>query len=220
MNAKDAMLAELKTRNPALSLEQNSTPTRISTASTLRRSFYRDWLFAGHDCEIPGPGGLFHHADRRLSDPNRAWARRFDPRAPQFLPASRFANCAMPKGTVKRLVCPFISGPTIWTEDCSAHVTWTRRSTRRNSDSSPSIAKASAATSSYASRPWRQVSNPFRAQAEGYLAPHKIADAKIAFESTIVETAIGSSSGKTTASATIARRTIRNCAGRIRRRPA
>ena len=59
MNAKDAMLAELKTRNPALSLGQKFYTDPDFYRLDLETIFYRDWLFAGHDCEIPDPGDYF-----------------------------------------------------------------------------------------------------------------------------------------------------------------
>ena len=54
MNAKDAMLAELKARNPSRSLGQKFYTDPDFYRLDLETIFYRDRPFAGHDCEIPG----------------------------------------------------------------------------------------------------------------------------------------------------------------------
>src|ERR1700746_1133384 len=59
MNAKDAMLAELRARDPRLSLGQKFYTDPDFYRLDLETIFYRDWMFAGHDCEIPAPGDYF-----------------------------------------------------------------------------------------------------------------------------------------------------------------
>ena len=59
MNAKDTMLTALNARRKGLSLERSFYTDPDFYRLDLETIFYRDWLFAGHDCEIAAPGNYF-----------------------------------------------------------------------------------------------------------------------------------------------------------------
>ena len=59
MNATDTMLAELQARQPGTSLDRKFYTDPEFYRLDLETLFYRDWMFAGHDCEIPAPGDYF-----------------------------------------------------------------------------------------------------------------------------------------------------------------
>ena len=224
MNAKDAMLAELKARNPSRSLGQKFYTDPDFYRLDLETIFYRDWLFAGHDCEIPAPGDYFTLQIGDYPIIVLRGRRRIDTRPAQFLPASRFAHMRSPKG---RGEAPRMSLSSV-----------DLRSRRRIDPHAPH------------GRGDRQ--DPVRAQVRPlrkrrrlhlrvrgarcaklralpgpggkiFIAAQDRRHARSPSRARSLKTAIGSSSGKTTASATTARGTIRNSAGhspKSRRYPA
>ena len=67
MNARESMLKRLRQRNPATALERDFYTRAEDYQIELDAIWYRDWLFAGHDCELPQAGRLLHVAGRRVS---------------------------------------------------------------------------------------------------------------------------------------------------------
>jgi Rieske 2Fe-2S family protein len=187
MNAKDAMLAELKTRNPGLSLGQKFYTDPDFYRLDLETIFYRDWLFAGHDCEIPAPGDYF---TLQIGDYPILIVRGHDGSVRALHNSCRHRGsriCAAPRGAVKRLVCPYHQ----WTYDLSGELIRTRHMDAAIDKTQSGLKSAHCeSVGGYVFvcvAPVAPSFEPFRAQVEKYLSPHKIADAKVAFESTIVE---------------------------------
>ena len=113
MDAKDAMLTELKARNPGLSLGQKFYTDPDFYRLDLETIFYRDWLFAGHDCEIPAPGDYF---TLQIGDYPIIVVRGPDGSIRALHNSCRHRGsriCPAPKGAVKRFVCPYHQ----WTYD-------------------------------------------------------------------------------------------------------
>ncbi len=187
MNAKDAMLAELKTRDPGRSLAQKFYTDSDFYRLDLETIFYRDWMFAGHDCEIPAPGDYF---TLQIGDYPILVVRGLDGSIRALHNSCRHRGsrlCPAPSGSVKRLVCPYhqwtynLDGGLIRTRHMDGAIDKTQfglKSVHCESVSGYIFVCVAPVAPSF---------EPFRAQAERYLSPHKIADAKIAFESTIVE---------------------------------
>jgi Rieske 2Fe-2S family protein len=187
MSAKDAMLAELKSRNPGLSLGQKFYTDPDFYRLDLETIFYRDWLFAGHDCEIPAPGDYF---TLQIGDYPILIVRDRDGSARALHNSCRHRGsriCAEPRGAVKRLVCPYHQ----WTYDLSGELIRTRHMDAAIDKAESGLKSAHCeSVGGYifvCVAPVAPSFDPFRAQVEKYLSPHKIADAKVAFESTIVE---------------------------------
>jgi Rieske 2Fe-2S family protein len=187
MNAKDAMLAELRTRNPGLSLGQKFYTDPDFYRLDLETIFYRDWLFAGHDCEIPAPGDYF---TMQIGEYPILIVRGLDGSIRALHNSCRHRGsriCATPRGAVKRLVCPYHQ----WTYDLSGGLIRTRHMDAAIDKTQFGLKTVHCeSVSGYifvCVAPVAPSFEPFRAQATRYLSPHKIADAKVAFESTIVE---------------------------------
>jgi glycine betaine catabolism A len=187
MNAKDAMLAELKARNPGHSLEQKFYTDPDFYRLDLETIFYRDWLFAGHDCEIPAPGDYF---TVQIGDYPIIILRGLDGSIRALHNSCRHRGsriCAAPRGAVKRLVCPYhqwtygLDGGLIRTRHMDGAIDKTQFGLK------PAHCESVGGYIFVCVAPVAPNFEPFRAQAHRYLSPHKIADAKIAFESTIVE---------------------------------
>src|SRR5258708_1702226 len=56
MNARADMLSRLRRRKPATALERDFYMSPADFQIDLDMIWYRDWLFAGHDCELLNPG--------------------------------------------------------------------------------------------------------------------------------------------------------------------
>jgi Rieske 2Fe-2S family protein len=187
MNAKDAMLAELKARNPARSLPQKFYADPDFYRLDLETIFYRDWMFAGHDCEIPAPGDFF---TMQVGDYPIIVVRDRDGSIRALHNSCRHRGsriCPAPKGKVKRFVCPYHQ----WMYDLDGTLMRARKVDRGVDTAEfglkPVHCESAGGYIFVCVAPAAPNFEPFRAQAEKYVAPHRIADAKVAFESTIVE---------------------------------
>ena len=96
MNTTETMLAELQARRAGMSLDRKFYTDPEFYRLDLETIFYRDWMFAGHDCEIPTPGDYFTMQIGDYPIIVAAGPRRSDPRSPQFMPPSRLAH--LPSG--------------------------------------------------------------------------------------------------------------------------
>ena len=187
MNAIDAMLAELQARRPGLSLDQKFYCDPEFYRLDLETIFYRDWMFAGHDCEIPAPGDYF---TLQIGDYPIIVVRGRDGEIRALHNSCRHRGsriCSAPKGAAKRLICPYHQ----WTYDLDGTLIRARHQEGRIDKGQFGLKPVrceraggyifvcvAAAAPSF---------EPFRVQLEHYAAPHRLADARIAFESTIIE---------------------------------
>jgi Rieske 2Fe-2S family protein len=181
------MLAELKARNPGRSLGQKFYADPDFYRLDLETIFYRDWLFAGHDCEIPAPGDYF---TIQIGDYPIIVLRGVDGSIRALHNSCRHRGsriCAAPRGAVKRLVCPYHQ----WTYGLDGALIRTRHMDAATDKTqfglNPAHCESVGGYIFVCVAPVASSFEPFRAQANRYLSPHKIPDAKIAFESTIVE---------------------------------
>ena len=153
----------------------------------LERIFYKDWLFAGHDCEIAEPGQFF---TLQIGAYPVLVLRDKDGGINAFHNSCRHRGsriCTAEHGKVRRLVCPYHQ----WSYELDGSLARARHM-GEDFDKTPFGLKPVHCRSvagyifvSVAADPpaWE----PFAAAAEPYLAPHRLSEAKIAFESTIVE---------------------------------
>lgn len=183
----DAVLRLLETRRPGYSLPQPFYGDPGFHQLDLEALFYRDWLFAGHGCEIPKPGDWFtlrvgacsvivvRGADRRI----RAFHNTCRHRGSQI--------CLGERGTSPKLVCPYHQ----WTYELDGRLLYAR-------DMGPGFDRGE-----FGLKPvhCEDVAGylfvcvaaeapdfaPCRAQIAPYLLPHRLEDAKVAHRSAIVE---------------------------------
>ena len=187
MNATDTMLAELQARRPGMSLDRKFYTDPEFYRLDLETLFYRDWLFAGHDCEIPAPGDYF---TIQIGDYPVIVVRGRDGAIRALHNTCRHRGsriCSAPKGAAKRLVCPYHQ----WTYDLDGSLIRARQQDGRvdktQSGLKPVRCESAGGYIFVCVAPVAPSFEPFRAQLERYASPHKLADARIAFESTIVE---------------------------------
>ena len=181
------MLAELQARRAGMSLDRRFYTDPEFYRLDLETIFYRDWMFAGHDCEIPAPGDYF---TMQIGDYPIIVLRGRDGAIRALHNSCRHRGsriCPAAKGAVKRLVCPYHQ----WTYDLDGSLIRARHADpeldKTQFGLKPVHCESVGGYIFVCVAPVAPSFEPFRALAEPYLSAHRIADAKVAFESTIVE---------------------------------
>ncbi|MCL7996861.1 aromatic ring-hydroxylating dioxygenase subunit alpha [Brucella sp. 21LCYQ03] len=187
MDVRNEMLGLLTGRDPNFSLEQKFYTNPDFYKLDLENIFYRDWLFVGHDCELPKTGsymtvqvGAYPVVIVRDSQGTiRAFHNSCRHRGSRI--------CAAEKGTAAKLVCPYHQ----WTYELDGRLLFARQV---GPDFKPAeyglkqVHCESVAGYIYVCLADEAPDfNSFRTLVEPYLAPHNIKDAKVAFESSIIE---------------------------------
>jgi Rieske 2Fe-2S family protein len=149
--------------------------------------WYRDWLFVGHDCELAKPGSFF---TVQVGDYPVVLVRDQKGELRAFHNSCRHRGsrvCTTDKGTAAKLVCPYHQ----WTYELDGRLLFARQMAE-GFDKSQFGLKPVACESvggyifiCLADEPADFA--PMRAMVEPYLLPHRLREAKVAFESTIVE---------------------------------
>jgi Rieske 2Fe-2S family protein len=189
MNAQSDMLAALGNRLHEHTLPQPFYADPTFYRLDLENLFYREWLFAGHDCEVTRPGDYF---TMQVGDYPVIVVRGRDGAIRAFHNTCRHRGsriCAAEKGSAVRLVCPYHN----WSYDLDGRLLFAR-DMGKSFDPKPLGLKpvhceSVAGYVFVCIAPEPPDFPPFRAAVEPYLAPHRLREAKVAFESTIVEEA-------------------------------
>ena len=186
-DTRDEMLRLIRNRRAGFSLEQPFYTDPDFFRLDMELIWYRDWLFVGHDCEIAKPGGFFTvqvGAYPVVVVRGRHGLIRAFPNSCRH-PGSRV--CTSAKGPSARLVCPYHQ----WTYDLDGSLVFARQMAegfRTEDFGLKAVACESVAGYIFiclAEEPADFA--PFRALMEPYFAPHRLTEAKIAHETTIVE---------------------------------
>ncbi len=181
-------LRELQNRKPDHSLNQSFYQDPSLFRIELDAIFYREWIFAGHDCEITNPGDYFTFSigdcaiivNRDASGTVRAHHNSCRHRG--------FKVCDAAKGNVKRrFVCPYHQ----WSYELDGSLA---RARGMGDDFDPaSHGLKTVHAQSVAGWIFVCVAKhapdfeAFRATVEPYLAPYDLANTKVAQEQTIIE---------------------------------
>ncbi len=187
MDARNEMLGLLTGRDPNFSLEQKFYTDPDFYKLDMETIFYRDWLFVGHDCELPKSGSymtvqigaypviILRDAQGAIRAFHNSCRHR----------GSRI--CSAEKGTTAKLVCPYHQ----WTYELDGRLLFARQV---GPDFKPAeyglkqVHCESVAGYIYICHADQAPDfQAFRATVEPYLAPHNIRDAKVAFEMSIIE---------------------------------
>ncbi len=187
MDTRTEMLSRLRNRKPGYSLDQAFYTDPTYHQVDLEQIWYKDWLFVGHDCEIPSQGNYFtvqvgayavvvvRGKDGDINALHNSCRHR----------GSRV--CLEQRGSAAKLVCPYHQ----WTYDLDGALLFARQM-GEGFDTSKFGMKQIACESAggyificLADQPTDFA--PFRAMMEPYFLPHRLRDAKIAYESTIIE---------------------------------
>lgn len=187
MDVRNEMLGLLTGRDPNFSLEQKFYTDPDFYKLDLENVFYRDWLFVGHDCELPKTGsymtvqvGAYPVVIVRDAQGGiRAFHNSCRHRGSRI--------CSAEKGTAAKLVCPYHQ----WTYELDGRLLFARQV---GPDFKPAdYGLKQVHCESVAGYIYICVAdeapdfNSFRSLVEPYLAPHNIKEAKVAFESSIIE---------------------------------
>ena len=175
MNATDIRLAELQARRPGMSLDRKFYCDPEFYRLDLETIFYRDWLFAGHDCEIPAPGDYF---TIQIGDYPVMVLRGRDGSIRALHNTCRHRGsriCSAARGAVKRLVCPYHQ----WTYDLDGALIRARQQDGRidkaEAGLKPVRCESAGGYIFVCVAPVAPIFEPFRAQLEKYVSPHKLA---------------------------------------------
>ncbi len=187
METKLDMLDRLQRRRPGFSLEQPFYTDPDYFKVDMDLIWYRDWLFVGHDCEILKPGSYFTVqvgiypvvVVRGQDGVIRALHNTCRHRGSRV--------CTAHKGTAAKLVCPYHQ----WTYNLDGSLAFARQMGEdfcKDDFGMKPVACESVAGYIFiclADEPADFA--PFRTLMEPYFAPHDLANAKVAHETTIVE---------------------------------
>ncbi|SMH48105.1 aromatic ring-hydroxylating oxygenase subunit alpha [Mesorhizobium australicum] len=187
MDIRNDMLRRLRNRRDGYSLEQAFYTDPDYFQADLELIWYRDWLFAAHDCEIPKPG---NYVTLQVGDYPVVIVRDRQGQVRAFHNSCRHRGsrvCAGAKGASARLVCPYHQ----WTYDLDGRLLFARQMGPEFDPAQFSLKPVACETVGgyificLADEP--ADFEPFRTMVEPFFRPHRLTEAKVAFESTIVE---------------------------------
>jgi len=187
MDARSEMLGLIRSRRDGFSLPQPFYNSPDFFRLDLELIWGRDWLFVGHDCEVPNPGTFF---TLQIGDYPVVVVRDLEGNIRAFHNTCRHRGsrvCTTEKGAAVRLVCPYhqwsysLDGRLLFARQMAAAFDKTKFGLR-------TIACESVAGYIFiclADAPADFA--PLRKLMEPYFAPHRLGEAKLAYEHTIIE---------------------------------
>ncbi len=187
MTTRESLLARLREHTPTTPLPREFYASPEGYQMDLETIWYRDWLFVGHDCEILQPGD---YLTVQIGEFPVIVLRDRDNEIRAFHNSCRHRGsriCRDDHGHVGRLVCPYHQ----WTYRLDGSLIVARDMGEGFDRSQYGLKPVHC--SRVAGYIWVCVAEvapdfaPFAAQAEPYLKLHNLQDAKVAFESTIIE---------------------------------
>lgn len=187
MNARHEMLRLLNARRDGFSLERPFYVDPDFHKLDLELIWYREWLFVGHDCELPKPGSFI---TVQVGDYPVVLVRNRSGSIRAFHNSCRHRGsriCKTESGTSARLVCPYHQ----WTYDLDGRLLFTRQAAEgfdRDRYGLKPVACETVAGYVFiclAAEPTDFA--PVRTLIEPYLKPHRLTEAKVVHKSTIVE---------------------------------
>ncbi|WP_026187341.1 aromatic ring-hydroxylating dioxygenase subunit alpha [Ensifer sp. BR816] len=187
MDIQNDMLRKLKTRREGYSLDRAFYTDADYYRQDLEHIWYKDWLFVGHDCEIPRSGNYF---TLQVGDYPIVIVRDRQGSIRALHNSCRHRGsrvCTQHKGSAAKLVCPYHQ----WTYELDGRLLFARQMPEGFDPSQHSLKPVNCETVggyifiSLADEPMDF--QPFRETVTGYLAPHRLGETKVAYESTIVE---------------------------------
>lgn len=187
MNIRNEVLNKLKTRREGYSLEQKFYTDADYYKLDLEMIWYRDWLFVGHDCEIPKAGNYF---TVQIGDYPVIIVRDRSGSVRALNNSCRHRGsrvCTQDKGASAKLVCPYHQ----WTYELDGTLLFARNMGENLDKASHSLKAVHCETfGGYIFICLAEQAPdfaPVKAMVEPYLARHKLGETKVAFESTIIE---------------------------------
>jgi Rieske 2Fe-2S family protein len=185
MTAHADLLHQLRARKPGHTLPRTFYTSEEAYQFDLDLIWYKDWLFAGHDCEIAKPGSWF---TMQVGAYPVVVLRDGVVRAFHNTCRHRGSRvCTADRGTAGKLVCPYHG----WTYDLDGKLAYARDMGTEFDPSQHGLKPIACESSGgYIFICLARTPPDFAAfggNMAPYFAPHHLADAKIAHENTIVE---------------------------------
>ena len=189
MDSRQSLLSRLRAYQPIAPLPRDFYTSAADYQVELETLWYRDWLFVGHDCEIPDAGD---YLTVQIGEYPVLVVRDRDGKVRAFHNSCRHRGariCPESHGNVPRLVCPYhqwsyrLDGGLIAARDMGDDFDRSRYGLR------PVHCAGAGGYIWVCLGAVAPDFEPFAAQVEPYLRPHRLHEAKVAFESTIVECA-------------------------------
>ena len=189
MSARNVILERLRRRKHETALEREFYCGEDEYRLDLEMIWYRDWLFVGHDCEVPNPGD---YLTVQIGEYPVVVVRDRGGELHAFHNACRHRGsriCSAERGTVTRLVCPYHQ----WTYHLDGRL-FAARDMGAGFDRSKYGLHVVHCTSvgGYIFVCLAKAApdfEPIRRHIEPYFLPHNLRQSKVAFETTIVEKA-------------------------------
>ncbi|MBW8319649.1 MAG: aromatic ring-hydroxylating dioxygenase subunit alpha [Arenimonas sp.] len=187
MDLQSKVLRQLKNRRDGFSLEQPFYIDQDYFKLDMETIWYRDWLFIGHDCEIPRAGNYF---TAQIGDYPVVIVRGKDQVIRAFHNTCRHRGhrvCTQDRGASAKLVCPYHQ----WTYDLDGSLVFARQMGETFDKAEFGLKPVHC--ESVAGYIFICLANeapdfaPVRATIEPFLAPHRLAQAKVAHRNTIIE---------------------------------
>jgi glycine betaine catabolism A len=187
MTIAKTVLDRLRARAPATGLRREFYSDEEIYNLDLNFVFYREWLFAAHTAELPGKGS---YVTLQIGAFPVVLVRAADGAVRAFINSCRhrgYRLCPNAHGTVSKLVCPYHQ----WTYHLDGRLFSARNMGTDFDRGSHGLRRAHCETVAgyifvcLASE--APDFEPTRRQLEPYLLPHRLAEARLAFESTIIE---------------------------------
>jgi len=189
LTARERMLRRLHRRRPATALERDFYLSAEDYRIDLDMIWYRDWLFVGHDCEIPNSGNFM---TVQIGEYPILVVRDREGSLHAFHNSCRHRGsriCSAEHGTSPRLVCPYHQ----WTYGLDGRLLAARDMGASFDKSQFNLKPVHCASmGGYIWVCLAQAAPDFervRLELEPYFAPHRLHEAKVAFEYTMVENA-------------------------------
>ena len=187
MSPHQTLLAQVEAHRPGYTLARDFYCDPAVFRLDLENIFYRDWMFAGHDCEIKQPGQFF---TLQIGDYPVVVVRGNDGEIRALHNSCRHRGsrvCTVERGKAKRLVCPYHQ----WSYDLDGTLLRARHMDAEVDKSQLGMKPVHCrSVGGYIfvcvgrdAPDW----DAFSTTVAPYLAPHDLADTKVAFSSTIVE---------------------------------
>jgi glycine betaine catabolism A len=187
MDARNDMLARIRSRREGFALPQPFYVDPDYFRLDMEMIWYREWLFVGHDCEVAKPGAFFTVqvggypvvVVRDLKGKIRAFHNTCRHRGSRV--------CSADRGEAVRLVCPYHQ----WSYDLDGRLLFARQV--GEGFDKQAFGLKPVACESVGGYVYICLADdppdfaPYRELAAPYLERHRLRDAKIAHESTIVE---------------------------------
>ena len=187
MTIQTTMLSQLRNRREGFSLPRGFYTEPAFHQVDMEAIYYRDWIFAGHDCEINAAGAFF---TLKIGEYPITVVRGNDGAIRAFHNSCRHRGsriCTTEHGRMRRLTCPYHQ----WVYNLDGSLFSARHMGEDFDKSAFGLKRLHC--ESFAGYIFVCLADvapdfaAFRASAEPYLAPHKLKDVKVAHESTIVE---------------------------------